>query len=83
MPVIHQLGPLLERTDGYAFVPRSFIHEQLERHTLHIIPLLFEPPPEICIYAAVKKAQLQSYKTTSFLKELRAHVGGEAHGIQQ
>ena len=34
--VIHQLVSILERTDGYAFLPRSFICDQLENHTLQI-----------------------------------------------
>ncbi len=79
MPVIHQLGPVLERTDGYAFVPRSFIREQLEHHTLHTIPLLFEAPPPIYLYAAAKKSQMQSYKIRAFLTQLRNHICEVSH----
>ncbi len=79
MPVIYQLGTVLERTDGYAFVPRSYIREQLEHHTLHTVPLLFEAPPPIYTYAAAKKSQLQIYKIHAFLTELRNHVSGKPH----
>ena len=79
MPVIHQLGTILDRTDGYAFVARSFIREQLERHTLHVIPLRFDPPPHIFIYASAKKSQMQSYKIRALLSELRNHICGEPH----
>ena len=79
MPVIYQLGTVLERTDGYAFVPRSYIREQLEHHTLHTIPLLFEAPPPIYTYAAAKKSQMQSYRIRAFLTELRNHVSGKPH----
>lgn len=79
MPVIYQLGTVLERTDGYAFVPRSYIREQLEHHTLHTVPLLFEAPPPIYTYAAAKKSQMQSYRIRAFLTELRNHVSGKPH----
>ena len=79
MPVIYQLGTVLERTDGYAFVPRSYIREQLEHHTLHTIPLLFEAPPPIYTYAAAKKSQMQSYTVRAFLTELRNHICGKPH----
>ena len=79
MPVIYQLGTVLERTDGYAFVPRPYIREQLEHHTLHTVPLLFEAPPPIYTYAAAKKSQMQSYRIRAFLTELRNHVSGKPH----
>ena len=79
MPVIYQLGTVLERTDGYAFVPRSYTREQLEHHTLHTIPLLFEAPPPIYTYAAAKKSQMQSYRIRAFLTELRNHICGKPH----
>ena len=72
--MIHQLVSLLERTDGYAFVPRSFINEQLERHTLQVIPFRFDPPPKMRIFFTAKKAQFQSYKVSCFLKELQKHM---------
>ena len=72
--VIHQLVSLLERTDGYAFVPRSFINEQLEHHTLQVIPFRFDPPPKMRIYLTAKKALLQSYKVSCFLKDLQQHM---------
>ena len=74
MSVMYQLGSLLERSDGYAFVPRSFIVGQLERHTLQVIPLLFDPPPRLRSYLTVKKAQRQSYKIESFIREMRQHI---------
>ena len=74
MSVMHQLGSLLERTDGYAFVPRAFIAGQLERHTLQVIPLLFDPPPRLHSYLTVKKAQRQSYKAAGFITLLQQHI---------
>ena len=71
LSIIHQLGSILERTDGYAFVPRAFIAGQLERHTLQVIPLLFDPPPRMRSYLTVKKAQRQSYKTAGFITQLQ------------
>ena len=72
--VIFQLVSLLERTDGYAFLPRSFIAEPLERHTLQVIPLRFDPPPKIRLFLTAKKMQLQSYKVSCFLAELKNHL---------
>ena len=72
--VIHQLVSLLERTDGYAFVPRSFIYDQLEHHTLQVIPFRYDPPPKMRFYLTAKKAQMKSYKVSSFLNELQKHI---------
>ena len=72
--VIYQLGSLLERTDAYAFLPRAYIHEQLEHHTLHVIPLKFDPPPLLRIYLTAKRAQFNSRKVQCFLKELQEHI---------
>ena len=77
--VIYQLGSLLERTDAYAFLPRSYIHEQMEHHTLHVIPLKFDPPPLLRIYLTAKRAQFTSRKVQCFLKELMAHIQNEEH----
>lgn len=72
--VIHQLVSLLERTDAYAFVPRSFICDQLEHHTLQVIPFRYDPPPKMRFYLTAKKAQMKSYKVSSFLNELQKHI---------
>ena len=74
LSIIHQLGSILERSDGYAFVPRAFIAGQLERHTLQVIPLLFDPPPQLYTYLTVKKAQRQSYKIDRFIQEIQKHA---------
>ena len=57
----------------------GLIFEQLEHHTLHTIPLLFEAPPPIYTYAAAKKSQMQSYTVRAFLTELRNHICGKPH----
>ena len=75
--VIFQLGSLLERSDAYAFVPRNYIREQLEHHTLHVIPLKFDPPPPIRIYLTAKRSQFAGRKVQCFLKELQAHIQNE------
>lgn len=72
--VVYQLVSLLERTDGYAFVPRSFISNQLENHTLQIIPFLFDPPPKVTLYLATKKSQINSYKVSGFIDMLKKHI---------
>ena len=74
LSIIHQLGSILERSDGYAFVPRAFIAGQLEHHTLQVIPLLFDPPPQLYTYLTVKKAQRQSYKIDRFIQEIQKHA---------
>ena len=74
LSIIHQLGSILERSDGYAFLPRAFIAGQLERHTLQVIPLLFDPPPRLHSYLTVKKAQRHNYKTASFITQLQQHI---------
>ena len=75
--VVYQLGSLLERSDAYAFVPRGFIREQLEHHTLHVIPLKFDPPPPLRFYLTAKRSRFDDRKVQCFLTELQAHIQKE------
>ncbi len=68
--VIWNLIYFLKNGDGYALLPRTFILDELENGSLISIPMDFDRPPHLYMYACLKKQLLQEHKVQCFLDEV-------------
>lgn len=71
LDILWRVCSLLATSNGYAFVPKSFIQKDLDDHKLAVIPLRFSAPPPLFTYLVIKNRQCQIPKVQRFLEEFR------------